>query len=73
MVKDGAVGAAAGALVGLAAHRGIVHGALIGAGAGAGVGALRSGAFRWEHPVATNVGTAGIAGLGLFLAAHHGH
>ena len=72
-VKDGAIGTAAGALVGLASGRGIVHGALIGAGAGAGIGALRASRAKWTHPVATNVGTAGIAGLGLWLAARHGH
>lgn len=73
MVKDGAIGTAAGALVGLASGRGIMHGALMGAGAGAGIGALRTSSVRYTHPVATNVGTAAIAGLGLFLAAKHGH
>lgn len=73
MVKDGAIGTATGAIVGLASHRGIMHGALVGAGAGAGIGALRGSNAKWSHPVATNVGTAAIAGLGLFMAAHHGH
>lgn len=72
-LKDGAWGTAAGALVGLASGRGVMHGALIGAGAGAGIGALRASNARWSHPVATNVGTAGIAGLGLWMAARHGH
>jgi hypothetical protein len=72
-VKDGAIGSAAGALVGLASGGGLIHGALIGAGAGAGIGALRASSAKWTHPVATNVGTAAIAGLGLALAAHRGH
>ena len=72
-VKDGAWGAALGAAAGLISRRGIVHGAMMGAGTGAGVGALRSSKFHWQHPLATNVASAGLSGLGLYLAVHHGH
>lgn len=73
MAVDGAVGTAVGALVGAASGRGALHGALIGAGSGAGIGLLRSSQIGHEHPLAKNVATAGIAGLGLYLAAKHGH
>ncbi|GEM_PF-2891930 len=73
MLVDGAVGTAIGALVGGASGRGAMHGALIGAGSGAGIGLLRHSRVGYEHPLGKNIGTVGIAGLGLYLAAKHGH
>jgi ABC-type cobalamin transport system permease subunit len=72
-VVDGAVGTAAGALVGAVSGRGALHGALVGAGTGAGIGLVRSSVTMHEHPVAKTVSEVGLGGLGLFLAAHHGH
>ena len=70
---DGAIGTAAGAVVGAISGRGALHGALVGAASGAGIGLVRSSATMAVHPVAKTVSEVGIAGLGLYLAAHHGH
>jgi hypothetical protein len=59
------VGAGAGALTGLVTRQGVIRGAVIGAGAGAGVGALRQSKIMKRHPIAKDVATGAVAGLGL--------
>jgi hypothetical protein len=59
------VGAGAGALTGLVTRQGVIRGAVIGAGAGAGVGALRQSKIMKRHPIARDVATGAVAGLGL--------
>ena len=59
------VGAGAGALTGLVTHQGVIRGAVIGAGAGAGVGVIRTSKIMKRHPIARDVATGAVAGLGL--------
>jgi YMGG-like Gly-zipper len=69
MVKGATIGAGvglgAGALTGLVTRQGVLRGAVIGAGAGAGVGALRQSKIMKRHPIAKDVATGAVAGLGL--------
>ena len=67
------VGTAAGAVTGLVSGRGMMHGALIGAGTGAGVGLIRSSEVMQRHQIIKNTATGSAVGLGLGLAAGHGH
>ena len=69
----GGVGTAAGAVAGLVSGRGIMRGALIGAGTGAGVGLIRSSRTLAYHPVVKDTATGVATGLGLGMAAGHGH
>lgn len=70
---DGAIGAAAGGLIGGVSHRGVLHGALVGSAAGAGIGLVRSSQTMAYHPVAKTASEVGIGALGVYLAAAHGH
>lgn len=67
------VGTAAGAVTGLVSGRGVVRGGLIGAGTGAGVGLVRSSATMKRHPIANDVATGSLVGLGIGAAASRGH
>ncbi len=70
---DGAVGAAAGGVVGLISHRGLLHGALMGAGSGAGIGLATSSKYLQHHKIEKDAAVVGIGGLGLWLASKKGH
>jgi hypothetical protein len=76
MVKSAAVGAGlgavAGGVTGLVTHGGFVRGAAIGAGTGAGIGIARSSRYMARHPIARDVATGGLTGLGLSWAASRG-
>jgi hypothetical protein len=61
----GGVGAGAGALTGLITGQGIIRGAVIGAGTGAGVGVIRTSQIMKRHPIARDVATGAVSGLGL--------
>ncbi len=63
------VGAGAGAVTGLVTGRGVLRGAAIGAGTGAGVGLVRSSRIMRRHPIARDVSTGALVGLGLGAAA----
>lgn len=63
------VGTAAGAVTGLVSGRGVVRGGVIGAGTGAGVGLVRSSNTLKRHPIARDVSTGTLVGLGLGAAS----
>ncbi|HEY9712575.1 MAG TPA: YMGG-like glycine zipper-containing protein [Chroococcales cyanobacterium] len=69
MVKGATIGAGLGAGVGAATGlltgRGVLHGAVVGAGTGAGVGVIRKSQIMSRHPIARDIATGTVAGLGL--------
>lgn len=69
MVKGAAigagVGAGVGAVTGLVTGRGVLRGAAIGAGTGAGVGVVRTSKIMRRHPIARDVATGALTGLGI--------
>jgi hypothetical protein len=75
MVKGAAIGAGigggAGALTGLVTGQGVFRGAAIGATTGAGVGVVRTSKIMKRHPIARDIATGGLTGLGLGWAGSH--
>jgi len=75
MVKGAAIGAGigggAGALTGLVTGQGVFRGAAIGATTGAGVGVIRTSKIMKRHPIARDIATGGMTGLGLGWAGSH--
>jgi len=73
MVKGATIGAGLGAGIGAATGlitgRGILRGGVIGAGTGAGVGVIRTSQMMKRHPIARDVATGAVSGLGLGWAA----